>query len=169
MRSTFTFTSGNLGIANFELGEYEKAKELFERALKTDEQHYGQDHFDVSRSLENLGNAHRMLGEYDRAEELLEWAFNIKVRQCGQDHVEVAVTLYNLALVHGKLGEHEKAAEMWERVLLVYKDHFGFHHDRCTKVRRAIDWASFCVSGGRWVVGSPHRVLYVFFDSAPLP
>ena len=90
-------------------------------------------------------------------------AFNIKVRHYGQDHVEVAITLYNLALVHGKLGEHEKAAEMWERLLLVYKDHFGVHHDRCTKVRRAIDWASFCVIGGRWVVGSPHWVLDVFF------
>ena len=52
---------------------------------------------------------------------------------------EVAITLYNLAAAHKNLVEYQKAAEMLERVLPVYEDHYGAHHDRCNDVKRAID------------------------------
>ena len=62
------------------------------------------------------------------------------MKHYGHGSVEVAITLYNLALAHGvNLGEYLQAAEMLERVLPVYEDHFGAHHDRCNDVRRAID------------------------------
>ena len=61
------------------------------------------------------------------------------MKHYGHGSVEVAITLFNLALAHGELGVYEKAADILERVLPVYEDHHGAHHDLCTKVRRAID------------------------------
>ena len=128
-------TLTNLGNTYRELKDYEKAKELFERALKTLERHYGQDHFGVAITLTNLGNVYGDLGDFDWAKEIIERAVNIDVKHFGEDDVEVAMTLRNLAMTHGKLGEYQQAAEMLERVLPVFETHFGAHHDQCKDVR----------------------------------
>ena len=57
----------NLGIAHQILGEYEKAKDVLERALNIDEKHCGQDHIEVAITLTNLGNVYSKLGDYDKA------------------------------------------------------------------------------------------------------
>ena len=62
----------NLGIAYTDLEEYKKAKELFERALKIEVQHYGQDHVEVAMTIYNLALAHGDLGEYEKAAEMME-------------------------------------------------------------------------------------------------
>ena len=128
----------NLGNMYLDLKDYEKAKDILERALKIQEQHYDQGHFEVAKTVTNLGNVHMELEDYD----ILERSFDVFGKHNGHGSVEVAITLYNLAVTHGALGEHEKASEMLERVLLWYEDHFGAHHDRCTKVRQAIDSAT---------------------------
>ena len=148
---TVTRTWANVGIAYRNLGQYEKAKELFERALKIQEQHYGQDHFEVARTLTNLATAYGELKDYDKAKDVLERALKINERHYGHGSVEVAITLSNLARAHGKLGEYKEAAEMLQRVLPVFEDHFGAHHDWCNDVRQALDEAT----RSKWCVRVP--------------
>ena len=74
------------------LGQYDKAKEVLERALKIKEQHYGQEHFEVVKTLTNLGSTYRELKDYEKARDVLEQALKIKEQHYGQDHYEVATT-----------------------------------------------------------------------------
>ena len=101
--------------------------------------------------LVNLGIAYRKLKDYEKAKDVLEraslkinerHAVNINVKHYGHGSVEVAMTLSNLARAHGKLGEYQEAAEMLQRVLPVFEDHFGAHHDWCNDVRQALDEAT---------------------------
>ena len=94
------------------LGQYDKAKELFERALKIQEQHHDQDHFQLAKMLTKPGNVFGRLGDQSKKKELLERAFDVFVKHYGHGSVEVAITIYNLALAHGELGEYQKAAEL---------------------------------------------------------
>ena len=129
----------NLGHVYGRLGDKSKAKELFERVLKTQIKHFGQDHFETAITLTNLGNVYINLGDYDKAKEVIERVVVINLKHLGEDHIKVAMIFFYLAMTHGLLDKHEKAAEMLGCVLLVYEDHFGAHHGRCNDVRRAFD------------------------------
>ena len=94
----------SLGNAEGDLGNASSKKELLERALKTLEGFYGQDHPEVAKTLTNLGNAEGALGNAARQKELLERALKIKEGFYGQDHPEVAITLTNLGNAEGDLG-----------------------------------------------------------------
>ena len=54
-------TLKGLGIAHAQLGNFSQVKDLFERTLRIEEQHYGQEHPEVAATLTNLGIAHRKL------------------------------------------------------------------------------------------------------------
>jgi len=79
----------NPGNAHGDLGDYSHQKDLHERALRIDEQHYGKDHPKVAISVHNLGVAHDSLGNLCRAKELVERAFKIFV-QHGSPYAEQA-------------------------------------------------------------------------------
>ena len=49
-------TLGNLAIVLRQMGDYDQAKALYERALAVEQNHYGQDHVEVARTLGNLAN-----------------------------------------------------------------------------------------------------------------
>ena len=51
----------NLGIAYRELADYDKAKDILERALNIEEQHFGQGHFEVAKTITTLGNVYGRL------------------------------------------------------------------------------------------------------------
>ena len=71
-------TLTNLGNAYGSLGDYQRQKELLERAITIEEQHYGPNHPEVAITLTNLGNAYGSLGDYPRQKELLERAITNK-------------------------------------------------------------------------------------------
>ncbi len=84
-------TLNNLAIAYGSLGDPKRQKELLERALKIEEAHYGQDHFEVAMTLNNLANAYGSLGDPERQTELLERALKICEAHYGQDYLVVVV------------------------------------------------------------------------------
>ena len=57
----------NLGLVLKDLGETEKAKSCFERALKIDEKVFGLDHPSVATVVNNLGSVLKDLGEMENA------------------------------------------------------------------------------------------------------
>ena len=70
----------NLGIAQFDLGEYRKAQELYERALRIQEREYGTEHRVVAPILADLAKACGRLGNAALQRELLERAHRIVAR-----------------------------------------------------------------------------------------
>ena len=60
--------ANNLGSVLQDLGEMEKAKSCFERALKIDEKAFGLEHPSVARDVNNLGLVLLDLGEMEKAE-----------------------------------------------------------------------------------------------------
>ena len=59
------------------LGEYNKAKELFEKALMSYKKIFGEDHAVVATSYNNLALAYYRLGDNSQAKELSEKAMMI--------------------------------------------------------------------------------------------
>ena len=53
-------------------------KDLLERALKIQEKHYGEDHFELAVTLGNLGCAYGELGDHNKEKDLLERALEMK-------------------------------------------------------------------------------------------
>ena len=59
------------------LGRPEKARDLYERALRIKEREYGPDHVEVAGALNNLGRAWSELGQPEKARDLYERALRI--------------------------------------------------------------------------------------------
>ncbi len=70
-------TLANLGSAYGSLGDYVKARDYLERALRIQKIYYGKDHIEVAITLNNLGNAYGALGEHKRQRDVLERALKI--------------------------------------------------------------------------------------------
>ena len=110
------------------LGEYNQAKELFEKALTIRKKIFGEDHADVATSYDNLALVYNRLGEYNQAKELHEKALMIFKKIFGEDHANVAKSYNNLALVYKSLGEYNQAKELYEKALTIFKKIFGEDH-----------------------------------------
>ncbi|MBR9922630.1 MAG: ATP-binding protein [Bacteroidetes bacterium] len=106
-----------LGYLKENLGEYQEAAALDEKALALCIQIHGEDHASVSTYQSNLGNVYRNLGDYEKARDLLEKALDSALRNFGELHPSVAISQSNLALVYGNLGEYEKARDLLEKAL----------------------------------------------------
>ena len=68
------------------LGEYNQAKELYEKALTIRKKIFGEDHADVATSYNNLALVYYNLKEYNQAKELHEKALMIRKQIFGEDH-----------------------------------------------------------------------------------
>ena len=68
------------------LGEYNQAKELYEKALIIYKKSFGEDHADVATIYINLAVVYNCLGQDNQAKELYEKALTIRKQIFGEDH-----------------------------------------------------------------------------------
>ena len=68
------------------LGEYNQAKELYDKTLTVYQKIFGEDHAAVATSYNNLASLYESLGEYNQAKELQEKALMIYEKIFGEDH-----------------------------------------------------------------------------------
>ena len=121
-----------------------KQKDLLERALEIEEQHFGEEHFEVAKTLSNLGNAYGKLGDPRKQKDLLERALKILMKNTsGEEHFEVAITLGNLGIAYGQLGEHNMKKDLLERSLKILEQHFGEDHFEVAKTLNNLAIAYF--------------------------
>ena len=76
----------NLGNAYGDLGDHKKQKDFLERALKIEEKHFGEDHFEVAKTLYNLALAHGDLGDRGNEARILIKVLPIFERHFGMHH-----------------------------------------------------------------------------------
>ncbi len=107
----------------YQLGHYNQAVPLAEKALTLFETAVGPEHPFVSSALNNLANLHMALGNYTQAEPLLKRSLAIDEHFFGPDHEETASGLNNLATLYYYLGDYGKAEK---------------HHRRAIKIRETV-------------------------------
>ena len=137
------------------LGEYYKAIEYYELALKFDLKAYGQDNPKVAINRNNLGVVYLKLGQYDKAIEYLELAvqhghdahnnlavaylslgkYNESIKHLGQainsdlkTYNRLAVNSNTLASIYFKLGQYDKSIISSEHALQAGLKAYGQEH-----------------------------------------
>jgi tetratricopeptide (TPR) repeat protein len=118
-------TCHNLASIYEAKGEYDKAIEFYNKALKINEVKLGLDHPDTAATYNNLAGVYRAKGDYDRAIEFSKKALKIYDEKLGLDHPDAATTYNNLAGVYKAKGEYERAIEFYEKVLKIQEEKLG--------------------------------------------
>ncbi len=126
--SELSHLQNNLALVLQDLGDYEGAKALLEKALASDEQNFGEAHPTTAVSYSNLALVLKALGDYEGAKALLEKALASDEQNFGEAHPTTAVRYSNLALVLQDLGDYEGAKALLEKALASAKQNFGEAH-----------------------------------------
>ncbi len=117
-----------MGEVYRELGLYEPAARLLERALELRTREHGPGHAEVAASQEHLAELEYSLGHYDRSEALARAALEIRERRHGVGAPETARALNVLASVAFSRSEHERAADLFRRVVASIEAGLGPDH-----------------------------------------
>jgi tetratricopeptide (TPR) repeat protein len=72
--------------------EIDEALDLFESALKSHREKYGQVHHLVGSALHNIGIVHLFAGRYNVAQKYFQEAASVRSSALGSEHPDVAVS-----------------------------------------------------------------------------
>ncbi len=103
----------NMGVVNVRLGNYWKAAEYFEEALKIREK-IG-DQWGIAMFLSNLGVVFSEKGDYGPAMDY--FLRSLKIREKIGDQWGMAMSLNNIGLVHFERGEYPQSIEFFKKAL----------------------------------------------------
>jgi len=106
-----------LGEVYANLGEFDQARGLMERALTIRRTVYGADHVEVAQSMDHLGTLLRRTGEYAQAESLYARALTMKRRVLRADDPEIAETLQLLGFLMPYVGRTAESVQDYREAL----------------------------------------------------
>lgn len=118
----------NIGRLYYNMGEYSKALEYYEKALKIREQIFGSEHPYTAKSYNNIGLVHYGMGAYSRALEYYEKALRIKELVLGRKDPSTAISYNNIGQVYDGLGDYPKALDFYETSLRIREQVLGMEH-----------------------------------------
>ncbi len=117
-----------LGSVYRDLGNYEKAKQLFEKSIEIYKKNTSENHFGLAQALGRLGCVYSDQGEYEKAKQLLEQAIVIYRKNDSENHPWFARTLGWLGNVYREQGNYKKAKKLFEESLIIYKQNAYENH-----------------------------------------
>ncbi len=117
-------------IAGFyqQLGLYEEAIPLVDKALDARLEHLGDEHLEVAESQRDLAYLYWRQGAYGRARPLYENAIDIHEKRLPADDPELADSLNGLAILLWNQGEYESAEPLYQRALDIRRQAYGPSH-----------------------------------------
>ncbi len=130
----------NLALVLQDLGDYAGARDLLEKALRSDEQNFGPDHPTTAVSYSNLAAVLHALGDYAGARDLLEKAVRSDERNFGPDHPTTAVRYSNLGTLYFKTGHAEEGLHLIEKAYAIYRARLGEGHPNTMHIKRNLDY-----------------------------
>ena len=120
--------SNNLGQLLHRTNRLGEAEPLMRRALKIDEDTFGEQHPNVATRLNNLAGLLRDTHRIEEAETLLRRALEIDVAVYGERHPTAAIRLNNLATLLQDTSRTEEAEPLLWRALEIDVAAFGEQH-----------------------------------------
>ncbi len=109
-------------------GDYDKAEQLFQRALNTLEKIPDPKPQDLARSFNNLAVLYNRRGDDEKAEQTYQRALEIGEKADGPEHPRLAYPLNNLAVFYDEKSEYDKARPLYERALAIREKALGAEH-----------------------------------------
>ncbi len=118
----------NLGLAYRSNGDYDRAIEYYQKALKIDLKQLGPDHPDVAIGYNNIGLVYKRKGDYDRAIKYYKKALKIDLKQLGSNHPRVAIKYNNLGRAYAGNGDYDRAIKYYRKALKIDLKQLGHDH-----------------------------------------
>lgn len=118
----------HLGIALHSAGEYGRAEEHYQQALKLHEKELGPEHPKVAILLNSLAQLYVEQGKYGEAEPIIKRALTILKEQLGPDHPDVANSLNTLAVLYLDQGKYGEAEPLYRQALVILEKQLGPEH-----------------------------------------
>src|ERR1041385_6155068 len=113
------------GEEYYNKGEFEKALEVFIKALPVAEKEFGKNHTNYATACDNLAFMNSMLGHYDLAEPLFLQSKSLREKLVGKNHPEYATTCINLADLYNSQALYSKAEPLYLEGLEVFRKVYG--------------------------------------------
>jgi len=172
------------GSMYYIVGEYAKAIEYYERALKINLATLGRTHPSTATTYNNLGALYQKMGEHEKALEYYEKALAIGEEVLGIEHPETATYYNNLGLLyHQSMGKHEKALEYYEKALAIREEVLGIEHSKTAtsynnlgllyhqsmgKHEKALEYYEKALAIGEEVLGIEHPEIATYYNNLGL-
>ncbi|MEM7157942.1 MAG: serine/threonine-protein kinase [Myxococcota bacterium] len=131
----------HLGVVHSAHAEYERARQLYERAYAAKRELLGPEHPEVTVLIENLALNQAERGRPERAVWTQRRAVRITRSALGPEHPDHAHTLMNLGYLLHESGRPTAAVHSYEQALRVYETAFGPHHLMVARASRGLSEA----------------------------
>ena len=111
-----------------ESGDYCKAKQLLEEALKIQDRYNAYNDINKASLLAELGRVYLWIGAYHRGESILEKALVIQKNYYDSpNHIDIAFTLVELGRSQLWLGKFDKANASFKEALAIQENYYNPH------------------------------------------
>lgn len=107
------------------IGEFDKARNLYDEILTIDAQIYGKESIEYSKTLNGLGVLNVRSAQYLRAKDNFEEAVRIRQKLLGEKSELYINSLSNLATVYTRMGDYIKAEKLYNIDLRVTEEVSG--------------------------------------------
>jgi len=115
----------NIGAGYYEIGEYEKALDYYEKTLFVE---FKQDTPKVNICYNNIGTTYIKIGEYEKALSYLKKALKGNIEEFGDCNVHVSTALYNIASGYRNMKKYEESIDYYQQSLAMDRGVFGDNH-----------------------------------------
>lgn len=110
-----------IGTVYLQMGLFDRARPLLERALTLREDELGPTHAEVASSLNELAQLYFRQGKSADAEPLARRALSINERALGQDHPTIALNTGVLAAIYMSQGKLADAEPLFQRAVAIHE------------------------------------------------
>jgi len=101
---------------------------IYEEMLQTLEAELGQNHRDVSKTLNDLAGFYLKMGEYNKSLPVYQKALKIAAKTLGSKNPDFAAILNNFSNLYESIGEYKKALRLRHRALQIIESSLAKEH-----------------------------------------
>eukprot|EP00592_Proboscia_alata_P029318 CAMPEP_0194442180 /NCGR_PEP_ID=MMETSP0176-20130528/125422_1 /TAXON_ID=216777 /ORGANISM="Proboscia alata, Strain PI-D3" /LENGTH=912 /DNA_ID=CAMNT_0039268127 /DNA_START=50 /DNA_END=2788 /DNA_ORIENTATION=+ len=134
---------GNMGNLYKQMGDYDKAYELYQEVLRVEELNFGSEHPEVAVTLHNIGTIEYCRGNLSDAMRLFQDAMTIQVKIFGTESALVAVASNSIGEVYERMDNVEKALLAYGVTLHIHSSTLGSSHPDVARMLHKIGMIHF--------------------------
>ena len=133
-----------LGQATWHKGQFDKAIELFKKAIAEKAKILNEDHPDIAGLFNSIGIMYKNMMQYDKALEYYGISLDRRKKFLGDDHLEVSHTYNNIGYVLYHKKDFEEAQKLHHKALKIRRAVLNEMHPR---VLQSLEHIGLCYGG----------------------